>query len=148
MTEAQTELPHERDEVVTELRARPADPEIVARAPGPDPGADPDVVGVFDGVRHAVGGAEAEEHADPPVGRASGLQVLVEVIVDAPRVTHLVERLGRDEQPREEALQEPRQDRARIGQAGKLLSRELPRQVGGILPSETRSLVAPPAPRS
>src|SRR5262249_50097357 len=74
MAEAQTELlAQERDEVVTELRARPADPEIVARPPGPETlGADPDVVGIFDGVRHAVRGAEAEEDADPPVGHALG----------------------------------------------------------------------------
>ena len=37
MAEAQPELlAQERDEVVTELRARPADPEVVARPPGPE----------------------------------------------------------------------------------------------------------------
>src|SRR5215813_4783839 len=42
MAEAQTELlAQERDEVATELRARPADPEVVARPPGQEPlGAD------------------------------------------------------------------------------------------------------------
>ena len=82
----------------------------------------------------------------PPVGRARGApEVLVEVIVDAPRVAHLVERLRRDEQLREEALQEPRQDRARIGQAGKLLGQERPPDVGGILYERDTLLVAPPA---
>ena len=54
MAEAQTELlAQERNEVATDLHVHPADP---------------NVVGVFDGVRHAVGGAELEEDADPPVG--------------------------------------------------------------------------------
>src|SRR5262249_4502720 len=74
VAEAQPELlAQERDKVPTELRARPADPEVVARPPGHEPlGADPDVVGVFDGVRHAVGSTEPEEDTDAPVGHALG----------------------------------------------------------------------------
>src|SRR5882724_10081040 len=85
MAEAQTELlAQERDKVPTELRACPADPEVVRRAPRYDAlAANPDVVGVLDGIRHAVGGAEPEEDADPLVGVALGApEVLVEVIVD------------------------------------------------------------------
>ena len=48
--------------------------------------ADPDVVGVFDGVRHAVIGAEPEEDADPRSGGLGLAEVLVEVIVDGPCV--------------------------------------------------------------
>src|SRR5262245_9389149 len=55
MAEAQPELlAQERDEVATDLRARPADPEVVARPPGPEPlGTDPHVVPVLDRVRRS-----------------------------------------------------------------------------------------------
>src|SRR5262245_44040534 len=105
---------------------RPADPETVARTPGHGTlTADADVVGVLDGVRHAVRGAEAEEDADASIRRALGApQILVEVIVDGPRGVHGVERLDRDEQPRKEALDEPLENWSRIIQPGELVSEE------------------------
>src|SRR5262245_9067140 len=101
---------------------RPADPDGVVRTARDDAfPADADVVRVLDRSRYAVAGAEAKEEANTVVRAPLGApEVLIEVVVDRPRVVDSLERLRRHEQLWEEPLHELPDDGAGITQAGSL----------------------------
>src|SRR6267142_1096367 len=128
-------LAQERNEVAAEFGARPADAEVVVRTPGHHSvAADTHVVGVLDGVRVSVGGAEREEDPDPALGVAGRLpEILVEVVEDGPGVALAVRRLDGDEELGEELLEDTLQDRARIGKSRKLVEQGDLGDVGRVL---------------
>src|SRR5262249_52964358 len=100
LLEAEREpLPQERHEVAGELRAGPGDPEAVERTARDDAIApDADGVGEPDRVGHAVRGAEPEEDPDALIGLTLGApEILIEVVVDGPRVVDLAGGLGGNE---------------------------------------------------
>src|SRR5499427_7406488 len=146
LVEAEVEpLPQERDEIVAELGARPADPERVVRAAGHQSvAAEAHVVGIFDRVGVSVGGPEAEERPDP-----TGLvapQVLVEVVVDGPGVVFAIQRLDRHKELREESLEDPPEYRAGICKPRKPADEEYAFDVRGILLERRTFLVVPGEP--
>ena len=88
LVEAEVEpLAQERNELVAELGARPADPEVVVRTPRDYPVApDSGRIAVLDRARIPVGGAEVEEHPDAALRVTGGLpEVLVEAVEHATR---------------------------------------------------------------
>ena len=127
-----------------EFRARPADPEAVARPPGPETlGADPDVVGVADGFA-TPSEANRKNTPMPRSGAPSGLQRYWSKLVDAP-CSPPVERLVRTSRDGRSAPGTA-SGADRIGQAGKRVD-PCPCELEGSCPSESAP-VAPHAPRS
>src|SRR5262249_16804487 len=106
----------------------------------------PDVVRVLDRVHLAIGGAEAEEDAETAIGIAAGIpQVLVEVVVDRPRVVLGLRGLHRHQELGEEPLEDAPEDRAGIYQERKSGFGERARDVAGVLIELEALLVAPVA---
>ena len=87
--------------------------------------ANPHAVEYFDRVRVTVRSAEREEQPDPALRVTPRLpEELIEAVVHGPGAILLVRGLDRDEQLREESLQDPREDRAGIAEPGEPLSQE------------------------
>jgi hypothetical protein len=106
----------------------------------------PTFVGVLDRVYLAVGGAEAEEDPETPRRIVTRVpQVLVEVVVNRPRVVLGLRRLHGHQQLGEESLEDAPEHRARILQAREAGLGQEERDVGRILIDPQAFLVAPVA---
>src|SRR5262249_46182532 len=109
--------------------------------------AQPNVVDPPDRVGDAVGSAETKEQSDAAVGMTFGtLKILIEVVVDRPRVARAVEGHNRNEQLGEKAFDDPPKHRRRVVEPIEFQLQESPRNVGGILLERDAALVAPSEP--
>src|SRR5262249_40550286 len=138
----------ERNQVVAQLHAGPADTELIVRAARHHALAtDADVVVVLDRVRIAIGDAESEEGPDPSRRVALGTpDELVEVVIDVPRVALGVEGRAGRERGGKAAREDRAQKRPGISEPGDLLGEERVEEVAWILNQRRALLVAPRDP--